>query len=193
MAEERQRGLGVQVDAAVVPAGPAGCSTIDGIADDTVIGANVATHIQPSVVTIRPDRLVWTSSTGCSAAANSATNGLPTSIPASVASKIPALLSVRSSAEERLAQREGQHGEDQNHCDGSEIKELPPPARHTSQAQAGGGDRERDQHGGGERNVTDKDPIPNPRRETNSMPMLGQCMSRSFAVLRRQAQVLVRC
>src|SRR5271166_1083415 len=68
-------------------------STIDGITADTVMAANVATQIQVSVLAIRPNSSVLTTSAGCSAAANSRANGLPISMLISATRKIPALLS----------------------------------------------------------------------------------------------------
>jgi hypothetical protein len=67
--------------------------TIGGTAEEIVIPAKAATQIQVSVVVIRRNGSLASTSSGLSAAANSRTNGLPMSTPPSATTKMPRLLS----------------------------------------------------------------------------------------------------
>ncbi len=171
------------------PVVAAGRCTIDGIADDTVMTANVATHIQPRVWTTRPNSSVLTMSGACSAAANSARNGLPASIPASATRKIAALLSVSihrsrngwvsvkvSTARIKSAATEAKSKSCQR------LPATPPrprPAAATASATS---------------TAAAKGTFPTRTQYTihgarpNSMPMLGQSMSDALPPCRRQAQ-----
>ena len=149
--------------------------------------AKAATQIQVNTVVIRRNRSVLTTSAGCSAAANSRTNGLPISTPTRATRKIPALLSgCIQPRHERLAERKGQHGQHEECCDGTRSRAFAPgflvarPIANTATAIS-----KRDQHGGVERDVTDKHPIDDPRRKANEHAHEASVYGRRFAGFRR--------